>query len=110
MNQNEYFEMKFFLQDKGSTEEGKTDNDIEETEIVANRSSEPGEALDVVEGGKKDPSVRRHELLVKSGLGEVCCFDTMNTLFNSFNFFCNYLLVISFAALLSITIKSQNSL
>lgn len=27
-----------------------------------------------VEGGKKDPSVRRHELLVDSGLAEVCYF------------------------------------
>ena len=72
------------FQDKGSSEEGKTDNDIEETETDANRSSDPGETLDMVEGGKKDPSVRRHELLIKSGLAEVCCFDTMNSLFESY--------------------------
>lgn len=36
-----------------------------------NESAE--EDNDLVEGGKKDPFVRRQELLVKSGLAEVCC-------------------------------------
>lgn len=30
------------------------------------------ESTHLVDGGKKDPSVRRQELLVKSGLAEVC--------------------------------------
>ncbi|KAM6545096.1 hypothetical protein CsatB_025832 [Cannabis sativa] len=55
---------------KGSSEEVKPNDDTEETETEANTSSDPVETLNMVEGGKKDPSVRREELLVKSGLAE----------------------------------------
>lgn len=48
---------------------------MEVTEAEADRSSDPEDSVHVVEGGKKDPSVRRQELLVKSGLAEVCCFS-----------------------------------
>ncbi|GMN63404.1 hypothetical protein TIFTF001_032477 [Ficus carica] len=54
----------------GATEEVKPDNDVEVTEAEADRSSDPEDSVHVVEGGKKDPSVRRQELLVKSGLAE----------------------------------------
>ncbi|XP_062108670.1 pumilio homolog 24 [Humulus lupulus] len=54
----------------GSSEEVKHNDDMEETETEANASSDPVETLHMVEGGKKDPSVRREELLVKSGLAE----------------------------------------
>ncbi|PON61968.1 Coatomer beta subunit [Parasponia andersonii] len=54
----------------GSSEEVKPNNDKEVTEDEANRSSDPGETLNVVEGGKKDPHIRREELLVKGGLAE----------------------------------------
>lgn len=70
---NDHSERKS-LQVNGSSEEVKPDNDIDLTEAEANRSSDPGETLPT-EGGKKDPSVRREELLVKSELAEVCCFD-----------------------------------
>ena len=36
------------------------------------KSLDPNDSLHTVEGGKKDPSIRRQELLVKSGLVEVC--------------------------------------
>ena len=42
-----------------ATESGKSDTSAED--------------LYLAEGGKKDPSLRRRELLVSSGLAEVCC-------------------------------------
>lgn len=76
-------------------------NDMEVTVAKANRSSDPGDSLHAVEGGKKDPSIRRQELLVKSGLAEVCYFIIINVLiefsnifqFNSFQY-CTLLLLI----------------
>lgn len=68
------------VQVSGSIEEVKPNNDVEVTDAEDNRSSDPGETLHTVEGGKKDPSVRREELLVKSGLAEVCCFGIMSSL------------------------------
>ena len=51
----------------------------------------------MVEGGKKDPSVRRHELLIKSGLAEVCCFAQGILFLNPMlNFILTYLHVIRF--------------
>ncbi|XP_048321809.2 pumilio homolog 24 isoform X1 [Ziziphus jujuba] len=52
----------------GSSEEAKNDTGMAVAE--ANTSSELGDSLHAVEGGKKDPSIRRQELLVKSGLAE----------------------------------------
>lgn len=54
----------------GASEEVKPNNDMELTGAEAERSADPGETVPVVEGGKKDPSIRRQELLVKSGLAE----------------------------------------
>ena len=65
----------------------------------------------MVEGGKKDPSVRRHELLIKSGLAEVCCFAQGILFLNPMlNFILTYLHVIRFCFPFLITMKSQNNL
>ncbi|XP_024030000.1 pumilio homolog 24 isoform X1 [Morus notabilis] len=66
---NDHSERKAF-QVNGASEEVKPNNDMEVTEAEAERSADPGETVPVVEGGKKDPSIRRQELLVKSGLAE----------------------------------------
>lgn len=50
------------------------ENDTGEKESEADGSKVSAEGSEVVEGGKKDPLIRRHELLVDSGLAEVCCF------------------------------------
>lgn len=41
------------------------------------------ETLEMFEGGKKDPLIRRQELLVKTGLAEVSFFKIMNILLDS---------------------------
>jgi pumilio family protein 6 len=41
---------------------------------VAEGNENTSSGDDVVEGGKKDPFLRRQELLVNSGLAEVRCF------------------------------------
>lgn len=48
--------------------------DQEVVEVEADESASPAENLPVVEGGKKDPQLRRQELLISSGLAEVCGF------------------------------------
>lgn len=80
MESNDHSERKSF-QVNGASEEVKPNNDMELTGAEAERSADPGETVPVVEGGKKDPSIRRQELLVKSGLAEVCCFGIINTFF-----------------------------
>uniref|UniRef100_A0A2N9HEV0 PUM-HD domain-containing protein n=1 Tax=Fagus sylvatica TaxID=28930 RepID=A0A2N9HEV0_FAGSY len=49
-----------------------TKDDPEVTVAEGNENTSSGD--DVVEGGKKDPFLRRQELLVNSGLAEVRCF------------------------------------
>ncbi|KAA8548976.1 hypothetical protein F0562_000660 [Nyssa sinensis] len=46
------------------------DNDTVEVAAKANRSMGSGESVHLMEGGKKDPFLRRQELLVDSGLAE----------------------------------------
>lgn len=46
---------------------GEMEGEVDESKVSA-------EGSEVVEGGKKDPLIRRHELLVDSGLAEVCFF------------------------------------
>ena len=53
----------------------ETRSDMEVTVEEANTSTNPDESIPVIEGGLKDPSDRRQELLVKSGLAKVCCFN-----------------------------------
>ncbi|KAL4273604.1 hypothetical protein GQ457_13G014500 [Hibiscus cannabinus] len=64
----------------------KTDHDMTETE--SSKSNIPEEELSSAEGGKKDPSLRRRELLVKSGLAEnlvdVCIEDAGELLTSNF--------------------------
>lgn len=50
-------------------EENKSDTE----EITANRNPSGSETLHLSDSGKKDPFLRRQELLVNSGLAEVCC-------------------------------------
>lgn len=42
----------------------------------ASGSPNPDDSLNLVEGGKKHPTLRRQELLVNSGLAKVCCLST----------------------------------
>lgn len=74
--------------------DGKSaDSDDEEIENVfkiaaseENETAEPGEDMDLVEGGKKDSFVRRQELLIKSGLAEKLvdtCIETAEELLKS---------------------------
>lgn len=44
---------------------------MEETADEANKDKNSGDDSNLVESGKKDPTVRRQELLIKSGLAEV---------------------------------------
>lgn len=52
------------VDEENKSEENKSDT----KEITANRSKSRSSV-----GGKKDPFLRRQELLVKSGLAKVCC-------------------------------------
>ena len=60
------------LKDKESSD--KDNNGREVTMEKPDDSTSP-ETLQLIEGGKKDPSIRRQELLVGSGLAEVCYID-----------------------------------
>ncbi|KAJ8445012.1 hypothetical protein Cgig2_029206 [Carnegiea gigantea] len=51
--------------DSGNNEDSKDD-----VKLAAIEENESVEDIDLVEGGKKDPFVRRQELLIKSGLAE----------------------------------------
>ncbi|KAK9672956.1 hypothetical protein RND81_12G137200 [Saponaria officinalis] len=63
--------------------------DPEDTELPpweAEESTEPGDDTSLAEGGKKDPLVRRQELLVKSGLAESLvdvCIESADKLLKS---------------------------
>lgn len=48
------------------------DNNGREVTMEKPDDSTSPETLQLIEGGKKDPSIRRQELLVGSGLAEVC--------------------------------------
>ncbi|XP_012484539.1 pumilio homolog 24 [Gossypium raimondii] len=56
------------LDEESTKEVATTDSDMEATE--SGKSDTPEENLNSAEGGKKDPSLRRRELLVNSGLAE----------------------------------------
>ncbi|KAH1091260.1 hypothetical protein J1N35_018517 [Gossypium stocksii] len=56
------------LDEESTKEVAATDSDMEVTE--SGKSDTPEENLNSAEGGKKDPSLRRRELLVNSGLAE----------------------------------------
>ncbi|MBA0857396.1 hypothetical protein Goshw_012006 [Gossypium schwendimanii] len=56
------------LDEESTKEVATTDSDMEATE--SGKSDTPEEILNSAEGGKKDPSLRRRELLVNSGLAE----------------------------------------
>ncbi|KAL0538014.1 hypothetical protein IC582_027008 [Cucumis melo] len=68
--------------------EEKVENDTGEKESEADGSKVSAEGSEVVEGGKKDPLIRRHELLVDSGLAEklvdVCINDAGEILRSNF--------------------------
>lgn len=57
-----------------NNESSKEMADQEVVAVQADESTSPAENLPLAEGGKKDPHVRRQELLVSSGLAEVCGF------------------------------------
>ncbi|RVW99148.1 Pumilio-like 24 [Vitis vinifera] len=48
----------------------ETKGDLEVTTAEANENTSPSESHHIAEGGKKDPNLRRQELLVDSGLAE----------------------------------------
>ena len=52
-------------------------SDPEATTAEASENASPSESHHLAEGGKKDPNVRRRELLIDSGLAEVCCFSPL---------------------------------
>lgn len=55
------------------SEKDSTDKNADlEGPVHADESADPDEDIHLVEGGKKDPYLRRQELLVNSGLAEVC--------------------------------------
>jgi hypothetical protein len=57
------------LKDEESSDKDNSGRDVTMVEADGSASSE---TLQLVEGGKKDPSIRRQELLVGSGLAKVC--------------------------------------
>lgn len=52
-------------------EDVEEDRDTEEVAAETKKDSNYGGSVDLIEGGKKDPLLRRRELLVDSGLAEV---------------------------------------
>ncbi|KAK8498399.1 hypothetical protein V6N12_005810 [Hibiscus sabdariffa] len=74
------------LDEEPTKEAATTDPDVTETE--SDKIDIPEENLYTAEGGKKDPSLRRRELLVKSGLAEnlvdVCIEDAGELLTSNF--------------------------
>ncbi|KAK8619658.1 hypothetical protein V6N13_135940 [Hibiscus sabdariffa] len=74
------------LDEEPTKEAATTDPDVTETE--SNKIDIPEDNLYTAEGGKKDPSLRRRELLVKSGLAEnlvdVCIEDAEELLTSNF--------------------------
>lgn len=94
----------FFFQIKGEVSivtMGAEPKKHEETsEIVGYKGTDDDEeSLQLVDGSKKDPSLRRIELLVNSGLAEVClpfyctvvlCMLSIKWLFLASAFYCGY--------------------
>ncbi|XP_030975160.1 pumilio homolog 24 [Quercus lobata] len=62
-------EAKSSKNEKSNKTDTKDDTDTEVTEVEGNENTS-GDELHLVEGGKKDPFLRRQELLVNSGLAE----------------------------------------
>lgn len=58
--------------DAGENSTEKNDTDIEEGAPEVDTEVDPDDDIQLPEGGKKDPFLRRQELLVNSGLAEVC--------------------------------------
>lgn len=59
------------MDEESSKEAAMSDPDVTTTE--SGKIDTPEENLYSAEGGKKDPFLRRRELLVSSQLAEVCC-------------------------------------
>lgn len=59
------------VEDQGE-KEPEEDKEVTEDEANKDKTSEDDSYL--AESGKKDPFVRRQELLIKSGLAEVSCY------------------------------------
>ena len=70
-------EAKSSKNEESNKTDTKDDTDTEVTEVEGNENTS-GDELHLVEGGKKDPFLRRQELLVNSGLAEVCYFTFWN--------------------------------
>lgn len=69
---------------KASLDDNESNEDKEVAVDEVNKDKTSVDDSDLAESGKKDPLVRRQELLINSGLAEVCCF-TLPFL----NFFCS---------------------
>ncbi|KAK9288302.1 hypothetical protein L1049_016753 [Liquidambar formosana] len=54
----------------GESGDKQDESDVDENAAEVNKTTSSGEGLHLVEGGKKDPYLRRQELLVNSGLAE----------------------------------------
>ena len=69
--------MEINSETKSIKDEESSDKDNNGREVTMEKPDESTspEALQLIEGGKKDPSIRRQELLVGSGLAEVCYID-----------------------------------
>lgn len=63
-----------------SLKNDESDENIADQVVAGDESEGPAENLHLVEGGKKDPHIRRQELLVSSGLAEVCGFTWTSSL------------------------------
>lgn len=75
-------EINFELDEKtksSEVDEAAEENKSDTEDITANLCPSANETLNLSEGGKKDSLLRRQELLVNSGLAEVCCFSILPT-------------------------------
>lgn len=73
VNPDSFREAKCSELKESCDEEAKSDLEV----MAASETASPSESHNLSEGGKKDPNVRRRELLVDSGLAEVCCFTLL---------------------------------
>ncbi|OMO58377.1 hypothetical protein COLO4_34697 [Corchorus olitorius] len=85
-NESEVKSQNISRDEESNEEEVGSDNDMTASE--SGKSDTPAENLNSVEGGKKDPSLRRRELLISSGLAEklvdVCIENTGELLRSNF--------------------------
>ncbi|OMO53583.1 hypothetical protein CCACVL1_28521 [Corchorus capsularis] len=85
-NESEVKSQNISRDEESNEEEVGSDNDMTASE--SGKSDTPAESLHSVEGGKKDPSLRRRELLISSGLAEklvdVCIENTGELLRSNF--------------------------